>query len=49
MNIYDFGENDLISVDFNLDGNPNGEYIINIISQELRYEKNKSLYTKDIY
>ena len=49
MNIYDIGENDLISVDFNLEGNPNGEYIINIISQELRYEKKINHYTPKIF
>ena len=49
MNIYDIGENDLISVDFNLEGNPNGEYIINIISQELRYEKKINHYIPKIF
>ena len=51
FNIYDIGENPIIKVDLNISDilNESNEYIINIISQELRFEKKLNFYSPKIF
>ena len=49
--IYNIGENNTINVDVNISEifNPFNDYIINIISQELRYERNLNFYFPKLF
>ena len=52
INIFDIGEKDLIEADVDIrdiDDKSNGNYIVNIISQELRFSKSMNLYKPKIF